>query len=211
MGIKCSRYNIKGSSFRDQTEEEGSIILTYFKFQATKIRAKKKKKFKFSRNFTFKSKSFSLVGSIDRSFHNCRASFIRFEESIKGGNSTALWIVASNDIISESSRVYCGERRATYTYVPVEACSGSSSSRRYTLVHLLERARNRSGGRREKSVWMGYRSVVCGPAVFLVDRNASWGGPGCIGRRGEAEERGQQSARERAEVWKRPTKPNTGG
>lgn len=44
MGIKCSRYNIKGSSFRDQTEEEGSIILTYFKFQATKIRAKKKKK-----------------------------------------------------------------------------------------------------------------------------------------------------------------------
>lgn len=35
----------------------------------------------------------------------------------RDGNSTGLWIVASNDIISKS-RVYCAERRATYTYVP---------------------------------------------------------------------------------------------
>lgn len=53
--------------------------------------------------------------------------------------------------------------------------AGSSSSRSGTRSRSLVGASAKPRCRqREKTVWMGYRSVVCGPAVFLfVDRNAS--------------------------------------
>lgn len=63
----------------------------------------------------------SSVGSIDmeqqRPFQPSGIFLFDSKNPSRDGNSTGLWIVASNDIISES-RVYCAERRATYTYVP---------------------------------------------------------------------------------------------
>lgn len=81
--------------------------------------------------------------------------------------------------------------------------AGSSSSRSGTRSRSLVGASAKPRCRqREKTVWMGYRSVVCGPAVFLfVDRNASRGGPESIGPKRSG--RAKQSAREMGEVWKR--------
>lgn len=117
----------------------------------------------------------------------------------RDGNSTGLWIVASNDIISES-RVYCAERRATYTYVP--AWSG---------VFLLPLGYTLSftcWSERETEVPAAGEDRVnglpfCGlrPRCFSLRRSECKPWRARVSGRREAEE--QQSAREMGEVWKR--------
>lgn len=79
--------------------------------------------------------------------------------------------------------------------------AGSSSSRSGTRSRSLVGASAKPRCRqREKTVWMGYRSVVCGPAVFLfVDRNASRGGPESIWPKRS----GRTAGNNRREKWAR--------
>lgn len=146
----------------------------------------------------------SSVGSIDmeqqRPFQPSGIFLFDSKNPSRDGNSTGLWIVASNDIISES-RVYCAERRATYTYVP--AWSG---------VFLLPLGYTLSftcWSERETEVPAAGEDRVnglpfCGlrPRCFSLRRSECKpeAGQRVSGRR-EAEE--QQSAREMGEVWKR--------
>lgn len=201
MGIKYSRY-IKGFKVLPQrtTKEESWMILNCFKFQAF-FRARN---FKFSRNFKTskgistsififpvekneKLFSFSLfpfskssVGSIDNrllhSVHFKHLSIaIRFEESIKGWQFHGSVNRSFEWYYIRVAGLLC--RAACHVHVRAGR-SGCSSSRSGIRSRSLVGASTKSKCRqREKTVWMGYRSVVCGPAVFLVDRNASWGGP----------------------------------
>lgn len=80
--------------------------------------------------------------------------------------------------------------------------AGSSSSRSGTRSRSLVGASAKPRCRqREKTVWMGYRSVVCGPAIFFSSIGMQAEAGQRVSGRREAEE--QQSAREMGEVWKR--------
>lgn len=122
----------------------------------------------------------SSVGSIDNrllhSVHSKHLSIaIRFEESIKGWQFHGSVNRSFEWYYIRVAGLLC--RAACHVHVRAgrSGCSSSRSGiRSRSLVGASTKPKCRQ---REKTVWMGYRSVVCGPAVFLVDRNASWGGP----------------------------------
>lgn len=201
MGIKYSRY-IKGFKVLPQrtTKEESWMILNCFKFQAffgreisnfletskllkvfpprsSSSRREERETFLFLIVFPF---SKSSVGSIDNrllhSVHFKHLSIaIRFEESIKGWQFHGSVNRSFEWYYIRVAGLLC--RAACHVHVRAgrSGCSSSRSGiRSRSLVGASTKPKCRQ---REKTVWMGYRSVVCGPAVFLVDRNASRGGP----------------------------------
>lgn len=202
MGIKYSRY-IKGFKVLPQrtTKEESWMILNCFKFQAFFGReisnfletSKLLKVFpprssssssRRTRNFSLSHciPLFQIKRRIDRQptlaqpVHFKHLSIaIRFEESIKGWQFHGSVNRSFEWYYIRVAGLLC--RAACHVHVRAgrSGCSSSRSGiRSRSLVGASTKPKCRQ---REKTVWMGYRSVVCGPAVFLVDRNASWGGP----------------------------------